>query len=91
LDFTDEACFTRDGIFNFNDAHMWDDENHYALGLSNHQHQFSVSVWMRVIGDKIVSLYQLPEHFNGQMYHKFLQDVMPALLEVVPLGLSNTV
>jgi hypothetical protein len=29
--FTDKACFTWDGIFNFNDGHTWDDENCYAL------------------------------------------------------------
>jgi hypothetical protein len=26
LGFTDEAYFTEDGVFNFHNAHMWDDE-----------------------------------------------------------------
>ena len=42
--FTDEASFTRDGIFNFHNNHNWDEENPHVIVHSTHQHQFSLNV-----------------------------------------------
>jgi len=40
--FTDEALFTRNGITNFHNDHVWAEENPHALIQTNHQHRFSL-------------------------------------------------
>jgi hypothetical protein len=42
--FTDEAYFTRDGIQNFHDQHLWADENPHAILPSHHQQRFSINI-----------------------------------------------
>ena len=47
--FTNEASFTRDGIFNFHNNHNWDEESSHVVMHSRHQHQFSLNVWAGII------------------------------------------
>ncbi|KAJ8892318.1 hypothetical protein PR048_004898 [Dryococelus australis] len=37
---TDEACFTRDGVVNCRNSHVWNDEHPLTTRVSDHQHQF---------------------------------------------------
>jgi hypothetical protein len=43
--FTDEAAFTRNGIINFHNNHVWAEENPHNIVQSRHQQQFSINVW----------------------------------------------
>ncbi|KAJ4426353.1 hypothetical protein ANN_27167 [Periplaneta americana] len=43
--FTDEAQFTRDGITNFHNQHVWAYENPRATVPSHHQVRFSLNMW----------------------------------------------
>ncbi|KAJ4442110.1 hypothetical protein ANN_11976 [Periplaneta americana] len=45
--FTDEAQFTRDGITNFHNQHVWAIENPRATVPSHHQVRFSLNMWSR--------------------------------------------
>ncbi|KAJ4447098.1 hypothetical protein ANN_09098 [Periplaneta americana] len=52
--FTDEAQFTRDGITNFHNQHVWAYENPRATVPSHHQVRFSLNMWAGIIGDRLV-------------------------------------
>jgi hypothetical protein len=52
--FTDEAHFTRDGVNNTRNSHLWDCDNphetvesnyQHLFAESNYQHLFAVNVW----------------------------------------------
>jgi hypothetical protein len=83
--FTDEASFTRDGFFNCRNSHVWADENPHATVVANHQWRFAVNVWAGIIGDYVIGPYLLPPRLNGHIYRLFLEDVLPELLQDVPL------
>ena len=86
--FTDEAGFTRDGIFNFHNCHIWADVNPNATHVSRHQQRFSLNVWAGLLGDRIIGPHFLPQRLNGQRYRRFLRTVLPDLLhhDDVPLN-----
>jgi hypothetical protein len=47
--FTDEACFTRDGVNNSRNVHTWSHDNPHATSVTNFQKRFSVNVWCGVV------------------------------------------
>jgi hypothetical protein len=47
--FTDEAGFTRDGIVNFHNTHIWVDDNSHTTVASRHHHRFSINVWVDIL------------------------------------------
>jgi hypothetical protein len=57
--FTDEAAFTRNGIINFHNNHVWAKENPHAVVQSRHQQQISINVWAGIIGDVLVGPHVL--------------------------------
>lgn len=87
--FTDEANFSRDGIFNYHNNHIWADENPHAISEGHHQQQFSVNVWAGIVGDQLIGPFFLPNRLTGQIYRHFLEEELPGLLEDVPLNLRN--
>jgi len=70
--FTDEAHFTRDGINNTNNSHLWDRDNPHGTVESNYQHRFSVNVWRSVIGGQLIGPYIFPQRLSGEIYSNFL-------------------
>jgi len=54
--FSDEATFTRDGIFNYHNWHYWAKENPHVISERNHQWGFKINVWCGIIG-KILLLF----------------------------------
>lgn len=83
--FTDEAGFTRDGIVNFHNTHVWADANPYALEERRNQQRFCINVWAGIHGDRLIGPYVLPHTLNGARYLNFLQNQLPVLLENVPI------
>lgn len=83
--FTDEAGFTRDGIFNFHNNHVWADENPHEFVESRHQHRFSLNVWLGILGDRLIGPVFFPNRLTGELYLNFLRNDLPPLLEDVPL------
>ncbi|KAJ4436028.1 hypothetical protein ANN_18654 [Periplaneta americana] len=80
--FTDEAQFTRDGITNFHNQHVWAYENPRATVPSHHQVRFSLNMWAGIIGDRLVGPHK--HHvledtplINRRHIH-FLHDGAPA-------------
>ncbi|KAJ4427042.1 hypothetical protein ANN_26841 [Periplaneta americana] len=88
--FTDEAQFTRDGITNFHNQHVWAYENPRATVPSHHQVRFSLNMWAGIIGDRLVGPHVLVNRLTGQAYTNFLENTIPHVLEDTPLIIVNT-
>lgn len=87
--FTDEACFTRRGITNSHNEHVYSYENPHAIRQRHFQHEFRLNVWAGIIGEHLIGPVVLPARLNGEMYLNFLQDTLPGLLEDLPLLLRG--
>lgn len=83
---TDEATFTRDGIFNIHNSHQWGNQNPYAKIERNHQVRFSLNVWAGIFGDAVIGPLMLPNRINANDFLLFLTTDLPELLEDVPLA-----
>jgi len=83
--FSDEATFSQDGILNTRNNHTWSVENPNDTYEHSHQDRFSVNIWMGIIGDHLIGPYMMPDRLNAHAYLVFLSEVLPELLEEVPL------
>lgn len=84
--FTDESQFTRNGINNFHNRHLWDIENPHGIVESGHQQRFSLNVWGGMIGNFLLGPVFLPPRLDGRNYHHFLVHTLPELLEDIPVN-----
>jgi hypothetical protein len=84
--FTDEAYLGRQGIINIHNQHQWEDENRHGVIHSRHQQQFSINVWVRIAGDRLLDPHVLPHQLTGNHWRHFLLYNLPKLLEDVPLA-----
>lgn len=87
--FCDETSFSREGTVNLKNNHVWAQENPHETVIHHHQVRFSVNVWAGIINDSLIGPYILPERLNGQTYLIFLQDVLPELLEDLPINIRR--
>ncbi|KAJ4442662.1 hypothetical protein ANN_04251 [Periplaneta americana] len=83
--FTHEAQFTRNGITNFHNQHVWAYENPRATVPTHHQVRFSLNMWVGIIGDRLVGPHVLVNRLTGQVYTNFLENTIPHVLEDTPL------
>lgn len=83
--FTDEATFDREGIFNSRNSHMWTQDNPHGTFTRRYQTKFSVNVWVGILGNYLIGPYILPNRLNSPIYHAFLRDILPELMEDIPL------
>lgn len=82
--FSDESIFSREGMFNTHNAHMWALTNPHTTRPRAAQQRFSVNVWAGIVGDCLVGPYILPPRMNSDKYLVFLLEVLPELLTDVP-------
>ncbi|XP_066148942.1 uncharacterized protein [Euwallacea fornicatus] len=87
--FTDEACFTRKGVTNFHNEHVYADENPHAIKVKHFQHEFKINVWAGIISNHIVGPVIFPQRLTGEIYLQYLQNSLPNLLENLPLQLRR--
>lgn len=83
--FTDEACFTKRGVTNSHNEHVYADENPHAIRQRHFQKEFQLNVWAGIIGEHLIGPVVLPARLNGEMYLNFLQETLPDLLDDLPL------
>lgn len=85
----DESMFTRDGIINYHNVHIWADANPHAIRHSRFQSRFSVNLWAGILDGKLIGPFELPCRLNGRAYLSFLRFDLPNLLfeivEDIPL------
>lgn len=83
--FTDECSFNQEGMFNSKNSHVWAQENPNEVTFRGFQHRFSINVWAGILGDNVVGPYIFPQRLTAATYLVFLIDVLPELLENIPL------
>lgn len=83
--FTDEATFTRRGVFNLKNKHVWEMENPHVTTERHFQHEFKINVWCGIVGNFVLGPYELPAKLNGQSYLNFLQHGLVDLFDDLPL------
>lgn len=89
--FTDEATFTRNGVFNSRNTHFWADENPHVVKVTHFQYNFKVNVWAATLGNKFVGYYMFPGSLNGAMYLNFLENELDTILEDIPLNIRREI
>ncbi|XP_070529809.1 uncharacterized protein [Cardiocondyla obscurior] len=82
---TDESTFTPNGVFNSRNHLYWSDENPHMVRQGAFQYRWTVNVWAGVIGNQVIGPHFLPPRLTGECYQHFLENVLPGLLEDVPL------
>lgn len=87
--FTDEATFTRRGIFNWRNNHYYDTVNPHVTRERHFQHEFSINIWCGIVGNHLIGPFVLPRILNGDAYLAFLQNDLPQLLEEIPLNIRG--
>lgn len=83
--FTDEATFTKLGIFNVNNEHWWSHSNPHVRRQDAYQHRFSVNVWAGVLNNCLLGPYFIEGRLDGQSYLNILRSVVNDMLEDVPV------
>jgi len=89
--FSDESLFTREGIFNSHNMHVWNDKNPRTIRVRNYQIRWKINVWAGIMGTKILGPVILPETLNGASYLEFLAENLPEFLEEIPLFDRNRI
>ncbi|GFX45512.1 uncharacterized protein TNCV_2740491 [Trichonephila clavipes] len=79
--FTDEASFSREGIFNTHNSQSWAAANPHVTRTRAAQDRFLVNVWAGILGDHLIGPYILPDRLTGPRYLIFLEQVLPELLD----------
>lgn len=87
--FTDESCFKRESSYNTRNYHLWSEENPHGSYVRGFQHRLSVNLWVGILGDHLIGPHRLPARLNGDTYLAFLQDILPGLMEDIPLALRQ--
>lgn len=86
---TDEAIFTRNGINNCHNSHIWAVENPHAVRRTHFQHRFSLNVWAGLVNGQLIGPFVLPNRLDGNAYLFFLENNLQVLLEEVPLNVRQ--
>jgi len=83
--------FTREGIFNFYNVHIWPHAIPQAIREAKHQTTFSINVWAVIVGDGLIGPVRLRELLTGPTYREFLErltgGILSDVLDDVPLQL----
>ncbi|GFQ91022.1 DUF4817 domain-containing protein [Trichonephila clavata] len=83
---TNEACFSRNGVFNHHNSHMWSQVNPRAIWPQKHQERWCLNVWAGILGDHLLGPYLLLERLSGRSYLVFLNEVLTEFLDDIPLA-----
>jgi hypothetical protein len=87
--FSDEATFSNNGNVNRHNCHYWSKTNPHWTLESNSQTIWSVNVWCGILGDHIIGPHFIEGNLTGDKYLNLLTNVLPALLEDLPLQLRR--
>ena len=65
--------------------HYWANENSRCMRTVPFHHPWSVNCWCGIVGDHVIGPYFFEGRLTGKVYANFLQNVLPQLMEDVPL------
>ncbi|GBM15256.1 hypothetical protein AVEN_144043-1 [Araneus ventricosus] len=80
---TDEACFSRNGMFNRQNVHTWSLENPRYAVEARHQLRWSINVWCGIFNDRLIGLVFYEGTLMLQRYLELLQDVITVFVDTV--------
>ncbi|XP_067216422.1 uncharacterized protein [Linepithema humile] len=84
---TDEAIFTRHGILNQGNSHVWSLENPRAIREQHFQHNFQCNVWLGIIDNTLIGPHVLSVRLNANGFLEFLNHEFCDLFEDIPLNI----
>ena len=76
---------------NRHNMHYWANENPRWMITVPFQHSWSVNCWCGIVGDHVIRSYFFEGRLTGEVYAKFLQNVLPQLMEDVLLSCCHRV
>lgn len=83
---SDESLFTRNGMWNRRNEHVYAEENPFAYRFSGHQYRWSVNVWAAIHGETIIGPVFLPPTLNRDGYMHLLNTELDNYLDELPLA-----
>lgn len=81
---TDEATFSRIGLFNVHNEHYWSSRNPHLTRRHAFQVRFTLNVWAGVVNNTVIGPHFIEGRLNGNNYLQLLRNVIPELLRGVP-------
>lgn len=86
---SDEATFTRGGVFNIHNHHFYAEENPRVVRRGNFQNRFSVNVWAGILNNTLFGPIEIPARLNANEYLNFLETHLENILDDLPLNVRN--
>lgn len=92
-----EPHFLHFVLFSDESAFIIEDSHNNSENKSPFKHakkcpdHFIVNVWAGLIGDHLIGPYIFPSQITGYTYLTFLQEILPELLEDVPLNIRRQI
>ncbi|KAF9796188.1 hypothetical protein SFRURICE_010197 [Spodoptera frugiperda] len=88
---TDEATFTRNGLWNRRNAHVWSQTNPYACQQTGRQTRWSVNVWAgiyngQILGPVFFLVFFLPQRLDGARYLELINVYVDNFLDSLSLA-----
>ncbi|CAK1579873.1 unnamed protein product [Parnassius mnemosyne] len=83
---TDESTFTRNGLWNRRNTHVYSEVNPHAVRQTGHQTRWSVNVWAGLFKYRILGPVFLPQRLNGQRYLNFINEQLVDILDDLSLA-----
>lgn len=81
---TDESKFSREGIFNRHNCHIWSNENPHATREANSQIKFSFNVFCLLMDDQVRYLIY-DEQLNSRKYVDIIKSEVEEFTDSLPL------
>ncbi|GBN37733.1 hypothetical protein AVEN_155451-1 [Araneus ventricosus] len=78
---TNEAHFSRNGMFNRLNVHIWSLENPIYTLKVRHQLRCSINVWCGIFNDRLIGPVFCKGTLTVQLYLELLQDVITNIVE----------
>lgn len=85
--FSDEASFSNTGQVNRHNMHYWSDVNPNWMRTVPYQRRWTLNVWCGIIADYVIGPFFIEARLTGPIYANFLRQILPQLLEEVPLNI----
>lgn len=64
---SDEAKFTKNGLFNRHNSHYWSDSNSHEFQCTNFQERWHFNVYCALRNDGVVKLHFYEDNLNGKI------------------------
>lgn len=83
---SDESRFHNNGIVNRHNCHYWSAENPRWVRETHFQTIWGINVWCGLFNGRLIGPYFYDGTLTGNRYLDFLQNILPDLLEDIPLN-----